>query len=282
MTKKKILIAGAAGMVGHMLYNFLRSTEKYEIGATTRKPVDFLESLAIDIEEDLSAFGEIVKVAEPDVIINCIGLLVKASESCPAEAIYVNSFFPHLLENITGGTKTKIIHLSTDCVFDGNQEVDLAYYESDRLTEKNWYGRTKAMGEINNDKDLTLRMSIIGPEKKDGVGLFHWFISQKGKVNGYVNHHWNGLTTLELAKQIDKIIDTNLSGIYHLACPYRITKYDLLNQIKKSFSRDIEIEKFESAVVNKVLANNRLDEYNPHIPSYETQIDELREFISKK
>jgi len=278
---KRVLILGASGMAGHVVYGYLRSLNgKYETGATTRKLIEGIESLVVDVEENLSDLAEIIKVAEADAIVNCIGLLVKPCEDCPAEAVYINSFFPQMLANITQDTKTKIIHLSSDCIYDGTIEDDKGYDEKYIPDEQNWYGRTKALGEINNKKDLTLRMSIIGPELKDGVGLFHWFSKQKGKVNGYVNHYWNGITTLELAKQIDRIIDTELSGIYNLIHKEPIAKYDLLNLIKKVFEYDVEVEKFETEIVNKVLSNNRISEYNPLIPDYETQLVELKKFIS--
>ena len=279
--KKKVLILGAAGMAGHMIYTFLRSREgKYEIGATTRTPVDYLDSIAIDVEENLPLLAEIISEADVDVIINCIGLLVKPCQDCPSEAIFINSFFPQMLAHITEGTKTKVIHLSTDCIFDGSIEDDKGYSEGYPPTETNWYGRSKALGEINNDKDLTLRMSIFGPEKKDGTGLFHWFSKQKGHVGGYTQHYWNGISTLELAKQIDKILDTDLTGIYHLVPDEYVTKYELLNLFKKVFEYDIEVDKFETETVNKVLHNNRVKEYNPKIPSYETQLNDLKGFIT--
>lgn len=279
---KKVLIAGAGGMAGHMIYKYLRETGKYELGATVRNQVEGIEALTIDIEEDPSMFSEIVSVAEPDFIINCIGLLVKASQESPAEAIYINSFFPHLLESITAGTKTRVIHLSTDCVFNGQLPEDMMYSESDMTTETNWYGRTKAMGELINDKDLTVRMSIIGPELKDGTGLFHWFMKQEGTVRGFAGHHWNGITTLELATQLDRIMDTDLKGLFHLVPATRITKYDLLCLMNKIFEKNLTVEKVDDGTVNKVLTNNRYKDFEPDIPSYEQQMLYLKAWMMKK
>ena len=279
---KRVLIAGAGGMAGHMIYDYLRSTGRYELGATARKAVEGIESLPIDIEDDLPAFDEIVKIAEPDFIINCIGLLVKASQECPSEAIYVNSFFPHILEHVTAGTKTKVIHLYTDCVFNGQIDADSIYSEGDAPNETNWYGRTKAMGEIINDKDLTVRMSIIGPELKDGTGLFNWFMKQQGTIRGFAEHHWNGITTLELAKQLYKIMDTDLKGLFHLVPATRITKYDLLSLMNKIFDKNLTIERVDEGTVNKVLANNRYKDFEPVIPAYEQQLLDLKDWMNRK
>ena len=277
---KKILVVGAAGMAGHMIYKYLRSTGKYEVGATTRKPVTFFESFAVDVETDLKFFTEIINSAEVDVIVNCIGLLVKPSQDNPAKAAYLNSFLPHLLEWLTEDTKTKVIHLSTDCIFDGREGP---YSEGDIHTETNWYGRSKSLGELDNGKDLTMRTSIIGSElKEDGTGLFHWFSKQKGDVNGYSNHYWNGITTLEMAKQIDRVLDLDfdLTGIYHFCPKTLVTKGDLLVMIKEIWGRanvEITLAPAEEEL-NKGLVNNRMKEYDPEIPPYPKQFEELKQF----
>lgn len=277
--KKKILVLGASGMAGYMVYQYLYSLNKYDMGAITRKQVDGIESICLDIEDDLPTLANIIETAKPDVIVNCIGLLVKACEACPAEAVFINSFFPHMLENITSGTLTRVIHLSSDCVFRGLSDMDASYHEDDLPTEVTWYGRTKALGEIINGKDLTLRLSIVGPELKDGVGLLHWFLKQEESVDGFAGYYWNGITTLELAKQINRILDTELYGLYHLAPRDRITKYALLQIFKDTFEKSVEIKKVSNGVVNKVLANNRIAEYDPNIPRYETQILELKQWM---
>ena len=279
---KTILVLGATGMAGSMIHKYLRSTRKYVVAALTRTTVDSLDSFVIDVESDLNRFIEIINSVNNsvDVIINCIGLLVKESDANPSRAIYLNSFLPHLLETLTKETDKKVIHLSTDCIFNGRKGK--SYIEIDAPSETNWYGRTKSLGEINNNKDLTLRTSIIGPEIKDGIGLFHWFSKQKGIVTGYNNHYWNGITTLEMAKQIEKILDLNmdLTGIYHL-CPYRsITKGDLLKVIKEVWERnDVKIELAPAKEpLNKTLINTRIEEYQPEIPFYLKQLEELKQF----
>jgi len=276
---KRILVIGAAGMAGHIVYRFLRSTGKYQVGAMTRTPTTAFDSLVVDIEQELDTFTDLVMMTEADVVINCIGLLVKASQDNPAKAIYINSFLPHLLENITKDTNTKVVHLSTDCIFDGKAGP---YTELDLPTETNWYGRSKALGEIVNKKDLTMRTSIIGPElKENGTGLFHWFSKQTGEVKGYSNHWWNGITTLELAKQIDRVLDIDLSGIYHFTPELPITKGDLLSLIKDTWGRtDIDVVSVPAVTAqSKILINNRKKEYDPQIPSYPDQLKELKQFL---
>jgi dTDP-4-dehydrorhamnose reductase len=238
---KQILILGAHGMAGHMITSYLKQLNKYEIFTLARDSKFGITDYYCDVEINIDML---------DGIIN---------------------------EDID--LDTKIIHLSTDCIFDGTQGN---HSETDKPTEINYYGRSKALGEILNNKDLTLRLSIIGTElKKDGIGLLNWFLNQKGTITGYNNCYWNGITTLELAKQIDKIIEQNpnLSGLYHLAPDFNINKYELLCLAKKIWNKEnIEIVAKKDFHQNKTLINSRKDEYNPQIPNYETQLKELYEY----
>ncbi|MFH0806003.1 MAG: SDR family oxidoreductase [Patescibacteria group bacterium] len=275
---KKLLVCGSNGMAGHTISDYLKSLNKYEIINVARSNADY----NLDIEFDLNYLKDLIKTLKPDVVINCIGLLVKASNDNPERAIYINSYFPKWLEKVTKNTQTKIIHLSTDCVFNGLSNGN--YIETDIPTETNNYGRTKSMGELNNSKNLTLRLSIIGDEEKsNGVGLFEWFMRQKGDIKGYSNVLWNGITTLELAKQIDEIInlDINLVGLYHLAPSFNISKFDLLYLIKEIFEKEIAIGSDPTVIQDKTLHNSRTFEYNPLIPSYEQQLMEMKEWLGK-
>ena len=277
---KQILILGAHGMAGHMITSYLKQLNKYEIFTLARDSKFGITDYYCDVEINIDMLDGIINEdIDLDIVINCIGLLNKPANENPAKAIYLNSYLPHYLELITKNTNTKIIHLSTDCIFDGTQGN---HSETDKPTEINYYGRSKALGEILNNKDLTLRLSIIGTElKKDGIGLLNWFLNQKGTITGYNNCYWNGITTLELAKQIDKIIEQNpnLSGLYHLAPDFNINKYELLCLAKKIWNKEnIEIVAKKDFHQNKTLINSRKDEYNPQIPNYETQLKELYEY----
>jgi dTDP-4-dehydrorhamnose reductase len=135
----------------------------------------------------------------------------------------------------------KIIHLSTDCVFDGK---DGGYTEKSFKNENGIYGLSKNLGEIYGKNSLTIRTSIIGPELKNGSGLFNWFMNQKGNISGFTKAYWTGVTTLELSKAIDKAIDENIEGLYHIVPNKKISKYDLLNIFKNEFSEvKVTIEK---------------------------------------
>jgi len=269
LSKKKVFILGTKGMIGHMLYRYLSSLDKYFLGGISHEE--------LDITREPYKVLDIIKQLNPDILINAIGILPKECEENIPKAVFVNGFFPNLLEITFEKSNTKIIQLSTDCVFDG---VKGNYIETDTPSEKNWYGRTKALGEILNSKDLTIRTSTIGPElKENGVGLFNWALNQKGKIKGYSKVNWTGVTTLELAKQLDKILSTKLVGIYHLVPNISITKKELLENIADIWNLNLEIEEDISVCKSKNLINTRQKEYAPNIPDYRSQLEELKKYI---
>lgn len=213
-----------------------------------------------------------------DYVVNSIGVLVKFSEERKDLAVLINSYLPHFLEQYYKNKKTKIIHLSTDCVFSGKNPP----YKEDSIQDGElFYDKSKALGEIINNKDLTFRMSIIGPDmQKNGIGLFNWFMSQKGEISGYTKAIWNGITTIELAKAIKSAIEQNITGLYQLVPGENITKHDLLKLFKEVFNRkDIKIIKNDDVALDKTLINTRKD-FNYKIPSYKRMILDMKEWIT--
>lgn len=258
-----ILILGGEGMAGWMIGQYL--SKKYSVCSITRKELDIEKSLQLP-----EGF---------DFIINCIGVLLKDANTNPARTVYVNSYFPKFLEQFYKHTQTKIIHISTDCVFSGSRGF---YIENDVPDETNLYGRSKALGEINNDKDLTLRVSIIGPEIKSEEkrsGLLNWILTSKETtLDGWANVMWNGITTLQLAKCIEKYINNpTISGIHHPSGSF-ISKYELLNKINTIYSLNKNINETRKLItVDKTLINTK--KYFMDIPTYDQQLEELKSFI---
>jgi dTDP-4-dehydrorhamnose reductase len=277
---KKILILGSNGMAGHCIYNYLKSLNKYDIYATRQKDSDESQHIyACNVKSQLYFLEPLIKRIQPDIIINCIGILVKASEDNSETAIFINAYFPHWLEKITKNTQTKIIHLSTDCVFDGKKGN---YLDTDIPDGIGFYARSKALGEIINKKDLTLRMSIIGKELKiDGTGLFEWCLRQEGVISGYSKAYFNGISTLELVKAIDKLIESNIIGLYQLAPNYKINKYHLLQLLQKIWNKqNITIHPDSSLDQDKTLINSEPPIPNYIMPSsYEIMLKEYKEYL---
>lgn len=271
----RVLVLGAGGMAGHVISIFLRENGYTIDTLSAHNPLDN-KTFLVDVM-DARKLKEVLNSNNYDVVINCIGILVKQSDDRKDLAAYLNAYLPHFLENYYGGTKTKIVHLSTDCVFSGENPP---YKENSTYDGELFYDRSKALGEIINNKDLTFRMSIIGPDMhENGIGLFNWFCKQHGEIHGYSKAMWNGVTTIELAKGIKAAIEQDLTGLYHLVPKKNISKYDLLKLFKRVFGRDdIEVKPDEKVASDKTLINTRED-FDYVVPDYETMVKEMYEWV---
>lgn len=242
---KKILVLGSNNMAGHLIYNFLK--EKNEFSLFGIKEEKF-EVYSYSFSSKINRFN-------PDIIINALRITVEKSEEDPKRALFINSIIPKWLEKKFFKTKVKIIHLSTDCVFSGLMGN---YVEDDLPDGKNVYSTSKFLGEIINNKDLTIRTSYVGPSLKNkNEELFDWFLNQSKKVKGYKYVLWNGITTLELAKDIYLAIQLNVSGLYHLVSDKKISKFQLLSLINSIFKCDILIEESRAEKLDRSLSDSR-------------------------
>ena len=273
---KKALILGSTGMLGHVLFNILEKSKKFELFDISYRNKLNSNTIICDVTRT-AELEEIVHGIKPDVIINCVGILLNRSEINPANTIFINSYLPHFLKSICEEINCKIIQISTDCIFSGSKGE---YDENDIPDATDLYGRSKMLGEIINKNDLTIRTSIIGPElKKEGKGLFNWFKSQRGDINGFSNVYWGGVTTIFLAKKILNCIIENKTGLYHLTNGCKISKYSLLCLMRDfSPNKNIKIKKKEVKSSDKSLKSINKD-FNHDVPSYREMIEEMKKFI---
>ncbi len=272
---KKILVLGAAGMAGHVIYTYLKELGKYEVIGTTNN--NNLEGVSYKMnifnKEEVES---IISIVKPDIIINCIGMLIRTSKTNPDQTIYGNAYFPYILKDLAEKNNAKLIHISTDCVFSGKTG---GYTENSFKDSTDVYGLSKNLGEIIDDKNLTIRTSIIGPElKRNGEGLFHWFMQQEGIVNGFKSNFWSGVTTLELAKFIDWIVDCPFVGLVHLTNNEAISKYDLLHIFNEIYDKNLNIVDKKDYAANKSFVNTN-DKITFLVPSYKQMLKEQKEFM---
>ena len=272
----KLLILGATGMAGHAVALYMKE-KGYDVITISRKPFLYCENIICDLYNNHSKLKKIINDGNFTTIINCVGILNNNAESNKHEAVFLNSYLPHYISDITKKSDTKVIHMSTDCVFSGKTGN---YSEDSPKDGATFYDISKSLGELNNGKDLTFRNSIIGPDTNiNGIGLFNWFMSQNGRIKGYTQTIWTGVTTLTLAKAIEKAIKNNLCGIYHLVNGNTISKYDLLCLFNRYFKNEIiDIIKDSSVKVDKSLINNRKD-FSFNFLSYEEMISEMKNWI---
>ena len=276
--KKKILILGSTGLIGHQIHFLLSSDSQYEILNIAYRNKLHEDTLLLDIRDEKKLSSAIEKT-KPDYVINCIGTLIKESASDPELAIYTNAVLPHRLKNICNSLSIKLIHMSTDCVFSGKNKKP--YLETDTKDGLDVYAKTKALGEIIENNHLTLRTSVIGPElKKDGEQLFNWFMSEKVEVEGFSDAIWSGITSIELAKGVKWAIENKINGLYQLTNGYPISKNEILQLFKKSTNKEISIRPITGINIDKSFIDTR-KLINYEIPSYEIMITEMVDFIKK-
>lgn len=271
----RFLILGCNGMAGHTISLYLKELG-HDVLGFDRRPSGLIDSVSGDAM-DAAFIKELIGKDKFDTVINCIGLLNQFAENNKAGAAYLNAFFPHQLAQLTEGTKTQIIHMSTDCVFSGKRGQ---YTEDDFRDGTTFYDRSKALGEIENDKDLTMRQSIVGPDiNPKGIGLLNWFMQQHGEVSGYIGALWTGQTTLQLAKTMEVAAKEKACGLINSVPDNSISKYDLLGLFNQYIRREkVKIVPVDKMAADKSLKRTRWD-FSYRIPDYETMVSELAEWI---
>lgn len=267
----KFLVFGSNGMAGHLVSLYLQEQEHTVMGFA-RSASGLVQTIVGDAL-DPQAVKSAVETVKADVIVNCIGLLNQFAETHKAQAVYLNSFFPHYLAELTQDTSTQIIHISTDCVFSGKRGQ---YTEDDLRDGATFYDRSKALGELEDKKNITLRQSIVGPDiKQTGIGLLNWFMQQQGEINGYTGALWTGLTTLQLAKVIEEAAAAKIHGLYNIVPGHYISKYELLKLFNKYMrGESLHIVPVDKMAANKSLKRTKFD-FARHIPDYEQMVAEL-------
>lgn len=271
----KFLVLGCNGMAGHMISLYLKEQGHDVLGFALTKS-QLVNSVTGDAT-NAALIKEIVGVNKFDSVINCIGLLNQFAENNKAGAAYLNAYFPHYLAELTEGTDTQIIHMSTDCVFSGKRGH---YTENDLRDGLTFYDRSKALGELEDNKNITLRNSIVGPDiNRNGIGLLNWFMQQNGEVTGYTGAMWTGQTTLQLAKTMEAAAKEKANGLYNTVPDTSISKYDLLGL----FNKYIRKEKVSIIPANKVVADKSLKrtrwDFDYKIPDYEQMVVELADWM---
>ena len=261
----RILILGATGMLGYSLFSNLQECESLDVFGSARKIEGkehffkkYLSSLVFDVDVNSnSQLEQAIKTVNPDVVINCIGLIKQHSVAKQhVEAIEVNSLLPHRIARLCSRNNAKMIHFSTDCVFSGTD----GYYSEESLPDStDIYGKSKYLGEVCYEPHLTLRTSIIGHELSSSVSLVDWFLSQKNQVNGYSKAVFSGLPTSYIAKVLVESIlaAPEISGLYHLSVA-SIDKFTLLKQIAERYNKKIAINESKELVIDRSLNSQKL------------------------
>ena len=262
-------------MAGHIISIYLQE-QGHEVIGFARSQSAFVPTIVGDAY-DTTLIEKCISEGNYDAVINCIGMLNQFAENDKAAAAFLNGYLPHFLVKATEGTNTQVIHMSTDCVFSGKTGP---YTEASFPDGATFYDRSKALGEINDNKNLTLRNSIVGPDiKQKGIGLLNWFMQQSGEVNGFMGAMWTGQTTLQLAKTMEAAAMAKVSGLINMVPATNISKYELLKLFNHYLRNDeLTINPVEGVVADKTLIRTN-HEFKYEIPDYDTMVREMAEWM---
>jgi len=274
----KLLVLGANGMAGHMISTYFMEKDNEVVGFDRSVVKHCSQGISGDAQ-DKDLLVSVIHEGKFDAVINCIGLLNQFAENNHALAVYLNSYLPHFLADVTAKMSTRILHMSTDCVFSGKRG---SYTETDLRDGETFYDRSKALGELEDNKNLTLRGSIVGPDMNPkGIGLLNWFMQQQGIIKGFTKAMWTGQTTLQLAKTMEAALYEGATGLVNTVPNCSISKYDMLKLFNRYLRDDeVEIVPFDGFVADKSLVRTRFD-FTYRIPDYEIMIAEMAAFMKE-
>jgi dTDP-4-dehydrorhamnose reductase len=282
----KILVLGASGMLGNAMLRVMAETGEHDVRGTARSPSilrHFEPTLAgrilpgVDVEH-FDALTGVFQEIRPDVVVNCVGLVKQlAAVDDPLQALPINSLLPHRLARLCSLVGARLVHVSTDCVFNG---ASGNYRESDASNAEDLYGRSKFLGEVAYPHAITLRTSIIGHELTGAHGLVGWFLGQGKSVKGYRRAVFSGLPTVELSRIVRDVVLPRpaLSGLFHVAAA-PINKYELLKLVAAAYAKQIAIEPDDRVVIDRSLNADRFREATGYVAaSWPDLIARMRDF----
>jgi len=285
----RILILGGDGMLGHQL--LARLGARHEAKATLRQdaaayaawPMFDARSayFGVDVRED-ARLAEVFADFRPEAVVNAVGIIKQRRDADEAIlSIEVNALLPHRLALLCGRARARLIQLSTDCVFSGERG---RYREDDLADARDLYGLSKRLGEVTGPGCLTLRTSIIGPELSRKTGLLEWFLAQRGTVNGYTGAIFSGFTTLEMARIIERLLESQpaLEGLYHVASR-PISKFDLLGAFRDALGLATKIVPYSEFRCDRSLDGSRFAAASGYVaPEWPQMVAELAGVLKEK
>lgn len=273
-SKVKVLVLGASGMLGNAVLRVFASSNGYEARGSVRSPTSasLIHSAVrdriisgVDVE-NTDALVKMLTDVRPSVVINCVGIVKQlAVATDPLAAIPINSVLPHRLARLCQLVDSRLVQISTDCVFSGMKGM---YSEDDRTDARDLYGLSKYLGEVDYPNAVTLRTSIIGHELAGAHGLIGWFLAQTGPVKGFTRAIFSGLPTVELARFIrDYVLPRpQLRGVHHVSAE-PISKFDLLRLVAQAYHLNVQITPDDGLVIDRSLDSRRIRSLTGYTPA---------------
>lgn len=258
----RIAILGSTGMLGSTMTRVLEQEfgSVVEFNRSGESVTGNNNAIRLNLLEEYD-LQSLFKNLEVEYVFNATGLIkqkINQNNDLDLTAAYlVNNTFVQNLNNFSIATGVKVIQIGTDCVYSGENGN---YSENDPLNPTDVYSKSKCLGEVASTEAMTLRCSIIGKENTGAYSLLSWVLSQplNANINGFINHYWNGLTTLHFSKIVLGIIQSEgfAKGVMHLVPRDAVSKYELVKVIAESFGRlDLNIQEFSTDTkVNRILS----------------------------
>lgn len=278
----RVLVFGADGLIGHYLVAGL--ARDYKVGGTLHGvreayPAGYPNAPIVAWGVDAANVGRVHRALDdfrPDWVINAVGLVKRDKAADAVASLEANTLFPHRLSQACGERNVRLLHFSTDCVFAGNRG---RYRETDLPDNQDWHGRCKALGEPSGEHVLVLRTSFIGLELACRRSLVEWFLAQRGAVPGYTRAIWSGLTAAELVRVVGMLMARRPAphGLWHLAGPSPITKYELLCSLNRRLGdRGVTVVPDGAFVCDRSLDGSAFNREFSYLPlSWDAMLDEL-------
>jgi dTDP-4-dehydrorhamnose reductase len=286
----RVLILGGDGMLGHQLLLHLR--DRHEVRVTLRRPLSAYERYGLfdrgnsypEVDaRDEDRLLEVMADFRPEAVVNAVGI-VKQRESAKAAipSLEINALLPHRLAVMCRAAGARLVHMSTDCVFNVRRG---GYTEEDVSDAEDLYGRTKFLGEVAEPGCITLRTSIIGLELSRKGGLIEWLLAQKGEIPGFTQAIYTGLTTIEMSRVIERVLveHTDLYGVWQVASE-PINKYALLTRFAEVLDReDIRIVPDDSVKIDRSLSGLAFEKATGyHAPGWNETLQELGDEVRRR
>lgn len=272
-------------MLGHRSALAFSRARNFDVHVSLRSPIakpfaapNATYHLGVDLDSGSATLARLLRELAPDVVVNAIGAIKQEDlDASPDRTYYLNATLPHLLALLNPNRDARVFHVSTDCVFQG---IRGGYGENDAPDAEDLYGRSKALGELDYGRHLTLRTSIVGFEVTGHLGLVSWLFSQpRGtRLRGFRKAIYNGLTTGVLSRSLVAFAsEPNApTGLWHLAS-VPIDKYTLLSRLNATFDLGLLIEPDDSFVIDRSLDDSHLRERTGTIrPSWDDLINDLQ------
>jgi dTDP-4-dehydrorhamnose reductase len=259
----RIGVLGSTGMLGSALTRVLssRNHDVIEFNRSGHSVVGNQIVKELDASWSENQLATQIMKSEVDYLVNAIGVIKQVINEADEESVklakQINAEFPKKINSLSIANDIPVIQIGTDCVFSGERGD---YTEIDEYSPIDLYGRTKARGELDSGAAMTIRSSIVGSEVASKNSLLNWVLSQpiNGKINGYNNHYWNGVTTLAFAKVVAGVIENDQfePGLAHLIPKDSVSKKELISIMAQAYQReDLVIEDFPSETpINRTLA----------------------------